>query len=65
MPVPGYITLLFIGLTIVIFGFLLQGINRGLEQMRHTNMRGVLILTAVGVLGWLLLTAALASKGFF
>jgi hypothetical protein len=59
------VTLIFVLLVFVLFGFLLQGVNKGLEGMQHTNMRGVLILVSLGSLGWLLGLALLAHQEFF
>ena len=59
------IAVVFIILVILMFFLILQGVNRGLEHIRHTNMRGLLILSAVGILGWLLTLMILAGQGFF
>ena len=59
------LTISFVGLVVVLFFVLMQGIFQGLERSRHGNVRGMLILSAVGIMGWLLLLASLAVKGFF
>lgn len=55
----------FIFLTLAVLFALLNLTNRGLEAMQHTNIRGILTVTAVGGLGWLMFLALKAHQDFF
>jgi len=57
--------LFFIILCLVVYFLFLQLINKGLEGMNHTNIRGILTISAVVGLGWFFFLGAKATQGYF
>ncbi len=55
----------FILLTLIVFFLLLQIMNNGLDGMNHSNIRGLLTISAVAGLGWLMFLAIKAHQEYF
>lgn len=55
----------FIFLTLFVLFALINLTNKGLEAMQHTNIRGILTVSAVGGMGWLLFLMLKAHQGYF
>jgi hypothetical protein len=65
VQIPALATILFLAVTVFLFGSVVQGLVVSLRGIRHPNYTSVLYAVILGMLAWLSLLLSLSTKGFF